>query len=51
MGLFTARYASYGGRFEMAIVNQMIKDAGADKEFIETEPPKVILISILLLTV
>jgi len=34
-------YASYEGRFEMAIVQQMIRQAGGMGEAIETTPPKL----------
>ena len=34
-------YASYQGRFEMAIVKQMIKNAGGTGDVIEVNPPKL----------
>jgi ABC-type nitrate/sulfonate/bicarbonate transport system substrate-binding protein len=34
-------YASYGGRFEMAIVRQMIKNAGGKGDVVEVLPPKL----------
>jgi ABC-type nitrate/sulfonate/bicarbonate transport system substrate-binding protein len=35
------KYASYGGRFEMKIIEQMIKDAGGEGTVIEVLPPKL----------
>jgi len=35
------QYASYGGRFEMAIIRQMIRNAGGDGNVIEVNPPKL----------
>jgi len=35
------KYASYGGRFEMKIIEQMIKDAGGEGTVIEVVPPKL----------
>lgn len=35
------RYASYVGRFEMAIIRQMIIDAGGKGDLIEVNPPKL----------
>lgn len=35
------KYASYGGRFEMNIIQQMIKNAGGKGETIEVVPPKL----------
>ena len=35
------RYASYEGRFEMAIIRQMIKNAGGKGEIIEVVPEKL----------
>lgn len=35
------KYASYGGRFEMAIIRQMIKNAGGNGDVIEVIPPKL----------
>jgi NitT/TauT family transport system substrate-binding protein len=37
----TRKYASYGGRFEMAIVQQMIKNAGGTGNVVEVLPPKL----------
>ena len=34
-------YASYGGRFEMAILRQMIKNAGGKGDVVEVLPPKL----------
>jgi NitT/TauT family transport system substrate-binding protein len=34
-------YASYGGRFEMAIIRQMIRNAGGKGDVIEVLPPKL----------
>lgn len=35
------RYASYGGRFEMNIVRELIRNAGGSGEVVETNPPKL----------
>lgn len=35
------KYASYGGRFEIAIINQIVKNDGGTGEVIEVVPPKL----------
>lgn len=35
------KYASYGGRFEMKIIEQMIKNAGGEGTVVEVLPPKL----------
>lgn len=41
------RYASYEGRFEMNIVNELVRLAGGDGPVIETTPPKLAIFDML----